>query len=52
VAVSSTVVNIGLDSLILLQSLYWTTMAHQVLEEYDSLPRTLSIFHTMARYSI
>jgi len=40
VAVCSTVVNNGLDSRLFLKSLYWATMAHQVLEEYNSLPTT------------
>jgi len=46
VTVSSTVVNNGLDSWLFLKSLYWATKAHQVLEEYNSLPTTLTkYFH-------
>jgi len=39
-AVCSAVVNNGLDSRLFLKSLYWATMAHQVLEVYKSLPIT------------
>jgi len=39
-AVYSAVVNNGLDSWLFLKSLYWATMTHQVLEEYNSLPTT------------